>query len=155
MYTPITQPLGTNSDKLVPVIYPSEAIPSIWEEMEGVLAICETVSNGMITTKLIHRWLLDGDAVAFGILKDEKLLSVLVVMPVQYATYKVARVIAYAGKNFIGTMQFIDALEAWALMQGCVELEGWCREEVVKLVSRYGWKPTLTIVSRDLRRKLQ
>src|SRR3990167_6585269 len=123
--------------------------------MESVLAVCDTVSNGMITTELLHRWLLEGDAVAFAILKDDRMLSVLIVMPVAYATYKVARVVAFAGKNFIGAMQFVDALEAWALMQGCVELEGWCREEVVKLVSRYDWKPKLTIVSRDLPRKLQ
>ena len=149
------QQLGISSAKPTPVIYPIETIPHVWEEMEAILAASDTISGGMITVELLKHWLLNGDATAFSITKYGQMESVLVIMKVDYATYSVARVVAYAGKDFIGTMQFVDALEAWALMQGCVELEGWCREEVVKLVSRYGWNPKLTIVSRNLRGKLQ
>ena len=49
----------------------------------------------------------------------------------------------------------LDALEAWALTFGAVEIEGYCRPAMARLTRRLGWKFKLMIVSRDLRRRLQ
>ena len=129
-------------------------IPAVWDELESVLAPAFEAGEGILSRRDIYNWLMEDHAVAFSTMKDGKITSVLIVMKVRYSEYSVARIVACAGKNLRGAMKFIDALEAWALTQGCVEIEGWCRASVARLVRPLGWKPKLTIVSRDLRHKL-
>ena len=146
---------GTGSGNLEPYVYRPELIPLVWDEMEAVLMPCFEATNGMLNSKQVYEWLMQEHAVAFATVRNGRLAAVLVVLKVNYASYSVARIIACAGKDLKGAMQFIDALEAWALTQGCVEIEGWCLKSAARLVRRYGWKDKLTIVTRDLRRRLQ
>ena len=155
MSTHITLPLGTNSGKLEPFVYSKEAIPEIWPEMEELLSTCFEETKGMLDSKTTYEWLLEGYATAFATIQENKMIAVLIVMPVQYSAFRSARVIACGGGDLRMATKFIDALEAWALMQGCVELEAWCRPVVARLIHGFGWEHKHTVLYRDLRRKLQ
>ena len=151
---PLVRP-SKESRGLKPYVYTAEIIPAVWDEMEAMLERAFKYNYGMLSKAAIFNWLVDGSATAFATTRDNRLIMVLVVMKVDYAHYSAARIIACAGRELQGAMQFIDALEAWALTQGCVEIEAWCRPAMVRLTRRLGWLPKLTMVSRDLRRKLQ
>ena len=155
MFTPTTQVAGTNSAKLEAYVYRPELIPLVWGEMENVLEKCFEKTAGILSAEQVYQWLTEGTAIAFATVKENRLEAVLIVTKVNYAKYSIARIVACGGMNLKGAMQFIDALEAWAFTHGCVEIEAWCETPVARLVRRYGWKSKLTIVSRDLRRKLQ
>lgn len=141
--------------KLAPYLYTPELILHVWDEMEVLLLPCFEETKGMIDSKSVRRWLLEGHATAFATVENDRMAAVLIIMPVEYVNYKAARVIACGGSDLRGATKFIDALEAWALTQGCVELEAWCRPVVARLIHGFGWEHKLTILCRDLRRKLQ
>lgn len=148
---------GTSSKpgETVGYVFTPEQIPLAWEELESFIEKSIEKSFGMMTTRQCYDMLCAGQAAAFATSRDGKLRLVLVVRPVEYASYRVARIIAMAGTGLREAHRFVDALEAWAVALGCVELEGWCRPAVTRFLRRLGWQPKLTLVVRDLRRKLQ
>lgn len=148
-------PVDHKSKELQPYVYHPSLIPAVWDELEAMLHRSFEHAKGTIDPKQVYKWLCDEDAVAFATTREGRLEMAMVVMKVDYAQYSVVRIIACAGKNLKGAMNFVYALEAWALTQGCVELEAWCRPAMVRLTRRLGWEPKFMIVSRDLRRKLQ
>lgn len=109
----------------------------------------------MLSAEHLYDWLVHEHATAFATVKNGRLVAVLIVMTVNYSNYRVARIIACGGKDLRGAMEFVDALEAWAFTQGCVEIEGWVLEPMRRLSKWLGWKTKRTIIYRDLRRKLQ
>lgn len=155
MYIPIIQVRGISSAELEPIVFEQSAIPAMWPELEALLLPCIEEANGMLSSASLLQWLLEGWATAFATIKENKVVAVLIIMPVDYATYRCARVVACGGSDLRGATKFIDALEAWALTQGCVELEAWCRPVVARLIHGFGWNQKLIILNRDLRRKLQ
>jgi hypothetical protein len=148
---------GTSSDKerLYPQVYGRDNIAVVWEEVEPLLQKSVEVSRGMITLERIKNLLAQEEAVAFCTLRDNKVQAVLVTQIIQYCSYRSARIIACAGRELRGAMEFISVLDAWAMSQGAVEIEGWCRPEMVRLTRRLGWKEKFVCVTRDLRRTLQ
>ena len=148
---------GTNSSKtsLKPYVYLAEQIPLAWEALEPFMQRAVAAGRGEITVEVIYQMLVNQEALAFVTLEGDKVEAMLVVRLIDYSTYRAARIIACSGRRLAEAMQFIDALEAWALTQGAVEIEAWCRPAMTRLVRRFGWQPKLAIVSRDLRRKLQ
>lgn len=146
---------GTSSAKLEPYVYTPESIPLMWDELESVLQRCFDRSYGMLDPQQVRHWLMHGLATAFATVRDGRIVAAFIVMKVDYPTYSVARILLCAGKDLRGAMRFVDALDAWALTQGCVEIDAWCRPGMARLVRRWGWHHKLAIVSRDLRRKLQ
>lgn len=155
MYTPITQAAGTSWGKLEPAIYSRELIPVMWERLEPFIKRSLEHAQGTMTLQEMRFLLESGQATCFATLRNGELELVLVALKVNYATYSVCRVIVLAGTGLKEAAQFLDALEAWALTQGCIEIEGWCRPAMVKLTARLGWRTKFVIVSRDLRGKLQ
>ena len=155
MYIPTTQRLGISSAEAEPFVYGRENIPHIWPELEALLLPCFEETKGMLDSASVYEWLTCGWATAFAVVENGRLITALIVMPVDYSTYRCARVVACGGTDLRGATRFIDALEAWALTQGCVELEAWCRPVVARLIHGFGWNQKLIILNRDLRRKLQ
>jgi len=150
-----TTALGTNSGELSLYVYKSETIPLVWDEMEALLLPGFESAGGMVTSADVYKWLVNRDAVAFATVRDEKIVAVIVVTKVNYSTYSAARIVACAGKGLKEAAKFLDALEAWAFTQGCVEIEGWCSKSMARLARRCGWEEKLTMIYRDIRRKLQ
>lgn len=91
----------------------------------------------------------------FVTLRNGKIELVLVVTLCEYATYNAVRIVAMAGKGLKDAAQFLPELEAWALTQGAVQLEGWCRPSVSRLLRSVGFETPFAMCIRDLRRKLQ
>ena len=155
VYTLTTIPPGTSSDKLAAWVFTNEQIPLVWEQIEPFIEKSVEASQGTITTRMIYDMLCEGSAVAIGTADGTEIKLVTVLRRIEYANYSAARIIAMAGTGLREAHRFIEAVEAWAISLDCVELEGWCRPAVTKLLRRLGWKPKFTIVTRDLRRKLQ
>lgn len=155
VYTPITHRPGTSSDKLQGYIVADEFLPMMWPELEQMLHRSVEYHQGTLSLKTIYEWLTNGHASAFVVTKDNRIQLVMILNIVTYSSFKAVRIAACAGKNLKESMKFIHELECWALTQGCVEIEAWCRPAMVRLVQRFGWMPRSTIVTRDLRRKLQ
>lgn len=154
MYIPTTIRPGINSGKLVPFRYEPDAIPLAWEELEPFIERSIEESFGMLTTKLIYEMLVRDQATAFATIRDGAIECVLILMMIDYTTYRSARIIALGGKNLKAAYKFVDALEAWAFIQGAVEIEGWCRPSMERLVRRLGWHKRVSIVVRDMRSKM-
>lgn len=154
-YIPTTLVPGINWAKLEPIRYTPEMIPHVWGALAPMLERSLRHARGTMVLDEFREMLLDGSATCFATVKEARIELMLVILPVDYATYRVARILACSGKGLKEASQFLDALEAWALTQGCVEIEGWCRPAMVRLTQRLGWQPKFTIVSRNLRGKLQ
>lgn len=155
MFTPTTLARGTNSGELKRYFFSPEEIPAVWPEMDDLLQSSIRYSHGTLTSESLHAALLENRAKAICTIRDNRLALVLIVSPIHYATYSSMQILACSGSGLKEAMQHIDALEAWALTQGCVEIEAWCRPAMVRLSRRLGWQQKTVIVSRDLRRKLQ
>jgi hypothetical protein len=148
---------GTSSGKvdLIPWVFKPEQIEGSWPDMEELVQRSVDESKGTVTTEMLKAMLVAGEATAFATARNGRLVAILIVRVIEYATYKAARVIACAGKDLRGASKFADAFEAWALTNGAVEIEAWCRPVMVKLMRRFGYEEKFSIVARDLRRRLQ
>jgi hypothetical protein len=140
---------------LIPWIFKPEQIEGSWADMEELVQRSVDESKGTVTTEMLRQMLVAGEATAFATARNGRLVAILIVRVIEYATYKAARVIACAGKDLRGASKFADAFEAWALTNGAVEIEAWCRPVMVKLMKRFGYDAKFTVVTKDLRRHLQ
>lgn len=146
---------GINSDRAVPVVYRTEDIPAVLDLLDPFLQRSADESFGMADLDYLQKMLLSGNAHAFAMVRQGMPVFVIVVAMVEYATFRSARILACAGENLRGASQYFDALAAWALTQGAVEIEGWCRPSMVRFAKRFGWRPRVQIIIKDLRGKLQ
>lgn len=147
---------GTGSAKeLQPCQFAPEYIPLVWEYLEPFIVRSVAKSQGRITVTEIYRELCAGNAMAFGTTTGTELVAVVVVTIVNLDGYRVARILACAGKQLARAMQFFDVLVVWALKHEAVEIEGYCRPSMALLISRMGFKPKFTCMTYDLRSKLQ
>lgn len=144
-----------SAQPLLPYVISTVKIPAYWDSIEPFIARSVEHSNGQVTCEQIRDMLETAQATAFLTMRGQKIIAVLVVRLAYYASYTSARIIACAGSELKAAHKFIDCIEAWALTQGAVELEGWCRPAMIRLTQRMGWTVKTTIVARDLRRKLQ
>lgn len=140
-----------------PFMFTSDEVPGVWPEVEPILARCVEISQGMLTLENLYEMLCKryNLATLFITLRDNKVESALILWVVQYGAYRAAQIVAFAGKNLLQCHEYIEVLDTWARKLDCVEIEGWCRPEMARLVRRLGWQPKLTMMTRDLRRKLQ
>lgn len=143
--------------KLIPNVMHIGQVPGLWESIEELVQ--RSVDNtpaGMLTVEVVKRMLFEGDATALYTSRDGEVELLLVVMVVNYSSYKAARVIACAGRDMAEASLFMDVLSCWALTMGCLEVEAWCQNPAtVRFVHRAGFKTKTTVVSLDLRGKLQ
>lgn len=148
---------GINSAKgLSPNIAHPAQIEGLWEEMEPFIQrSVEHSPVGMLTVDSIRQLLLEDHAAVMYTTRDERIVALLVVRKVHYASYCSVRIIACAGRELKEASRFIDVLSAWCLTMGCVELEAWCRPAMVRLLRHFGFRTKITVVSLDLRGKLQ
>lgn len=147
---------GTSSDRgLQSYIFSPGEIPAAMDDLRPFLELSAKESKGMISASGLERMLLESEAVAFATIREHEIEAVLVLTIVEYDTYKAARVIACAGKSLIEASKFLDALGSWALTMGAIELEAWCRPAVENLLLKLRWEHKVSIVTYDLRRKLQ
>lgn len=154
MYTPTTQQLGISSVKAPAEFIPAD-IPVVWQELSALLYPAVELSQGMLSLEQIEVWLRSGQATAFAVIEKQQLKMAVIAMPVEYAFYNAARIVALAGEDLKESWKFLPVLEAWALTRNCVEIEGWCREEIWRMLRPLGWTKKTNILSWDLRRKLQ
>lgn len=145
----------SSAEPLRPVVlWANDAVGS-WGELEPFIQKSVDKSQGMISVARIREMVERREASVFATLCDNRYVAVLVVEVVQYATYRAARIVACAGRDLREAAKFINVLEVWARGYECIEIEGWCRPAMVKLVQRLGWQPKISIVTWDLRRTLQ
>jgi len=130
-------------------------VPVLWELLEPLLARAVQHGRGMVTCEGMRELLFQGVARAFILLEDDQIRAIFVAKPVCYDKYRAVRIIAAAGRGMKHAMAQLHVLEAWALTLEAVEVEGWCRPAMERLLRKYGFKYKATIVSLDLRRKLQ
>jgi hypothetical protein len=140
---------------LYPFVLLKEVIPTHWPFLEPMVARSVAKSKGTVTVEVIHDALISGEVVCIGTAADEEPEMMIVIQAIRYQTYTAARIIAAAGKNLKDAMAFWHVVEAWALGVKAVEVEAWCRPSVERFLRRYGARHKFSIVSWDLRRKLQ
>ena len=147
---------GINSVKNISLrVYTKEDVEEIWEHIIQMLERSVSVSKGMMSIKLMQELINDGSAAAFVTFRGDVVESAIICSVVNYAYYRSARILACGGKNLHHAMQNFDALQSWSLLNECKEIEGWVEPEMCRYLRRFGFKPKKTIVSFDLRSKLQ
>lgn len=151
--------LNLKNDKVMqlePNIANPGQIESMWEEIEPLMQrSIDNTPAGMLTVDVIFELLIHNQAALMYTSRGSKIVMALVVQKVHYSTYCVARVIALAGTELSSAYSFLDVLAAWCLTMGCVEIEAWCSPALARFHRRAGFKHKTTIVSLDLRGKLQ
>lgn len=155
MLTIVAPGISSEKEPLQACVYSKHEIEGVWDLLEPFFQRSIDVSNGRLTMRWLQQGLLLGAIVAFATYRKDKLEMVLAVEMANYPGMDVARIVAIAGKNLKEASRFLDALETWALSQGAVEIEGFCRPAMVRLARHFGWKPQVLIVTKDLRRRLQ
>ncbi len=85
---------------------------------------------------------------------DGEVQIVVVTEIQQYPLKRVVRLVAVAGK-VQPFMEMWERIQGWAVMNGAVEIEVWCRPAVTRLLRRLNFKKVHDIVRLDLRRKMQ
>jgi hypothetical protein len=138
-----------------PYLIGRELIPEVWDQLEPMIKRSCDRSQGMASVDQILGMLLAGEAVCMGVSENGQPMLVIVATVVQYPVYCAARVIALAGKNLKEAAKHFSVLEDWALSQGAVEIEGWCGPAIARMHYRNGAKHKVSIVTWDLRSKLQ
>lgn len=148
---------GISSDKgeLRAHVYSPEDIPFAWDLLEPFFQQAVDISEGRVSLSQIKGRLLEGSLTAFATCRKDQLELVWTAEISHYPSTTVARVFSLSGKNFKEAYRFIDALEAWALVQGAVALEAYCQPVMARLLRRFGWMHKYAIVTRDLRRRMQ
>lgn len=139
---------------LVPYQFDAELAPSIWPKILPLVEASVRASGGTITVEEIKDDLFKGRAVCIGTGDENGPALMSLAAIVQYPTYRAARVLALGGDRLGESMQHISVLEDWALMQGCVEIEGWCDPTQGRLMRKLGWKHARSKMVWDLRRRL-
>lgn len=138
------------------VVFTSDQIQFAWNELEPFIQRSIDAScNGEMLAEQVRELLMKQEAIAFATVRDGKLMMVLVARMVSYATFNSVRILTCAGTGLKDAMKFLDALEAWALTQGAVEIEAFCRPAMYRLARRLGWVQKRIWITRDLRRRLQ
>ena len=158
MYTTIVHGTSLVEAERTPFIYSPQRVVQDWQMIEPLIVRSTEQSQGMILVEQIKAQLLEGKAALFTVEKwSGEIESLVVLEVVHYGTYTAARIIACAGEAIAESMKFIDALESWALTQGAIEIEAWCKPAQERLFCRptFGFKHKCSIITRDLRRKLQ
>lgn len=154
---PTTQRYLSKPDPSIKLVrYDHEDLPAVMTEVAYLIERSIAYSKGTVTMQQIIAFLNAGEAHMFGTVKDGKILSVFIGRIVVYPSdYSVFRIIACAGRDLKAALVNLEALEAWVICQGAVEIEAFCRPSMYRLLRRLGWNEKMMIVSRDLRRKLQ
>lgn len=155
MYIPSIAELGTNSDRLLPFVWYKGDAMLHWDRYEHLVVDSVAHSKGTLTVAGVAEALQNGSACAMGTERNGEVVMILVARIVEYETFNSARIVAMAGRNLREAHKFMHLLEEWAFAQGAVELEGWCRPAVQRLLQRMGWKHKFSIMTYDLRRRLQ
>lgn len=140
---------------MVPYMIAPDLIPEVWNRLEPMIRRSCEESQGMASVDQILGMLMNGDAVCMGVGEEGEPRLLIVATIVQYPQYRAVRIIALSGSKLRESMQHFSVLEDWALSQGAIEIEGWCKPAVARMHARNGAKPKVTIMSWDLRGKLQ
>ena len=156
--TPITARPGINSAK--PLVHSQlvtkESLDALWPELVPLMEKAMEVWPGQLSLEGLYKGILSGHLSAFCTYRGENLRLITILCLVHYAGYSAARVILCAGEGLHeAAAANIDALDAWALTQGAVEIEAWVRPVMQRYLQDYGYEYKAAIVSRNLRGKLQ
>lgn len=80
--------------------------------------------------------------------------TVMVTEIADYPAKRIVRVVALAGR-ISPYLHVFEMIKEWAVVNGAVELEAWCRPAMSRLLRRYGFSKRHEIVRCDLRRYWQ
>lgn len=133
----------------------SEEVEVLWPLLETFYARSIRMSKGTMSLASLQQQLFSKQAVAIVMLDNDTIVAAFAGRVVEYDSYRAFRITAAAGFQMKEALARIDVLITWALKQGVTELEGWCRPAMVRLLRPAGFKPKFTIVTLDIRRKMQ
>lgn len=126
-----------------------------WDRYEHMVESSLRHSMGTLTLDTMKKGVEEGVYTAFGTECGEEIRLIVLARIVDYDTFRVGHIGAMAGKGLKEASEYLHVLEEWAFSQGAVELHGWCRPAIGRLLLRYGWRHKFSVMSFDLRRRLQ
>lgn len=136
------------------LLYPEE-VEVLWELLEPLFDRSVRVSQGTMSLEGLRMSLLKGHVQGIVVLDGDSILSVFAARIIEYETYRACRIIAAAGIRMREAMERLEILTTWALAHDAVEVEGWCRPGMARLLRRYKFRTKFELVSLDIRRTLQ
>lgn len=74
---------------------------------------------------------------------------------VNYPRKKVCRIVLLGGVSFEEWKHLLVDLENWALMNGCIDLDAYCRPGMAKKTKALGFEESAVVVTKSLRGRLQ
>lgn len=144
-----------NPEEFYPFVFEKGDLPANWDSICPFLEASVRASFNMISIDTLQEMLFEGQAVCIGTAQAGEPVFVTVTHPVQYSGFRTARVIAAAGSQLKQSMKFFHVLETWAMSLGITEIEAWCRPGMTRVLSRYGFKHRVSIITRKIERAYQ
>lgn len=74
---------------------------------------------------------------------------------IQYPRKKVCRIVLLGGTSFEEWKDILIDLENWALMNGCIELDAYCRPGMARKAKVMGFEEGAIVMTKNLRGRLQ
>jgi hypothetical protein len=151
-----TQLPAPNPPGLFPLILWKGEVLERWEELEPLIVRSCKHSQGSMSVEWVKKALLNGEAICMCTVENHEIVFATVTEIVNYPKYRVAVITAAAGSRAEESWhRFSHILEEWAFSMGALEIQAYTRPAMARLLRRLGFQPKFTIVSKDLRRRLQ
>lgn len=134
-----------------------EHINDAWEHIGPEFERALQYARGELSIVDVYKQLVTGMMQAWEIVEEDEPRLVFVTEIVNYPQYRAVRIVLAAGRGLKNAREFQRNFEAWALSNGCLEIECCCRPSMVRFLKRIypEFAPVYTVLRKNLRGGLQ
>jgi hypothetical protein len=134
-----------------------EHINDAWEHIGPQFERALEYARGEIALVDVYKQLVVGFMQAWEVVEDDEPKLVFVTEIINYPQYRAVRIVLAAGRDLKDAKDFQRNFEAWALTNGCLEIECCCRPSMVRFLRKLypEFAPVYTVLRKNLRGGLQ
>lgn len=153
--TLISEPVPIPKDRPILLIVDPNDIDYIWEDVEPLIDIALSYSNGELLSQDVRRMVMTEQQTLWVGLKDGEIFCAGTTEIVTYPRKKLLRVITFATKNghdYKYWKSFEEVIEGFAIRRECSALEAWTRKGLAK---KLDWDHEYSVITKDIKDKWQ
>lgn len=143
----MTEPELTDSSSVKVYIIAPHAIEKIWGEAGPMLARAVEHGDGNFMLSDVFDGLVSGDMQLWVAHSDKGLEGALVSRIAVFPRKKMLSVMYLAGRHRKNWWKFYPHLEGWAKQMGCVGIEAYAREGLLKWLP--DWRRCYSVIRKD------
>jgi len=130
------------------ILVTPQGIPKIWSDIGPMLINAVERGDGNYELSDVFDLLLTNHFQLWVAMDGETAQAAMVTQISTFPRKKVLTVMYLAGKHRKNWMHFMDDIEKWAAIQGCVGLEAYARKGLLKWLPE--WRRVCTVIRKDI-----